>query len=121
MAPYERLRAWKLSHQVVLDVYRATATWPKREIYGLSAQARSAAYSIAANIAEGVAKRGPREFRRFLDIAVGSSSELSYLLRVALDLEVLSREDWERLESARDAAGKQLWRLYQSMSKKKAD
>ena len=108
MAPYEKLRAWQASHQVVLQVYRATETWPKREIYGLSSQARRAAFSVAANIAEGVAKRGEREFRRFLDIAIGSSSEL----RVARDLEFLSKSAWEDLEKGRDTAGKLLWRLY---------
>ena len=118
MAPYERLRAWKHSHQVVLDVYRATAIWPRHELYGLTIQARRAAFSIAANIAEGAAKRGAREFRRFLDIAIGSSSELSYTLRVALDLGMLSRKDWEKLEAERNAAGKQLWRLYESVGNK---
>jgi four helix bundle protein len=97
---------------VVLSVYRTTEAWPNREQYGLTSQARRAAFSIAANIAEGVAKRGEREFRRFLDIAIGSSSELCYVLRVALDLGLLSESKWEELEKQRNAAGKLLWRLY---------
>ena len=115
MAPYEKLRAWNASHEVVLDVYRATKAWPDNEKYGLIAQARRAAFSIAANIAEGAAKRGRREFRRFLDIAIGSSAELRYVLRVARDLEYLPQDDWSILESHRDNAGKILWRLYASL------
>jgi len=114
--PYERLRAWQAAHEVVLVVYATTANWPKHEIYGLVAQARRAAVSIASNIAEGVVKRGQREFRRYLNIALGSSSELSYLLRVAKDLGYLSGNRWEELEGARDAGGKLLWRLYQSVA-----
>lgn len=115
MAPYEKLRAWNASHEVVLDVYRATQSWPDNEKYGLTAQARRAAFSIAANIAEGAAKRGRREFRRYLDIAIGSTAELRYALRVARDLEYLPRDDWVALESHRDKAGKILWRLYESL------
>lgn len=115
MAPYEGLRAWQESHQLVLNVYRATESWPSRELYGLTSQARRAAFSIAANIAEGVAKRGQREFRRFLDTAVGSTSELCYVLRVARDLGILAENDWQRLENQRDLAGKLLWRLYESV------
>ena len=118
MPPFEDLRAWRLSHQVVLGVYRATTGWPARELYGLTSQARRAAFSIAANISEGVAKRGQREFRRFLDNALGSTSELCYILLVARDLELLSRHEWDVLEQQRDLAGKTLWRLYESVSRK---
>ena len=113
-APYEKLRAWQASHEVVLHVYRATEGWPKREMYGLTAQARRSAFSVAANIAEGVAKRGQREFRRFLDISLGSSTELRYTLRVARDLAYFAESDWEKLEAERNDAGKLVWRLYVS-------
>ena len=117
MAPYERLRAWVAAHEVVLGVYRCTETWPDRERYGLISQARRAAFSIAANIAEGVAKRGPREFRRFLDVSLGSTSELAYILRVAHDLGYLPDQDWAELEGIRDRSGKLLWRLYEAVGR----
>ena len=72
MLPFERLEAWKACHQLVLSVYRASDAFPKHELYGLTSQARRAAFSAAANLVEGSAKRGPAEFRRYADIAIGS-------------------------------------------------
>jgi four helix bundle protein len=117
MKPYERLRAWQASHDLVVGIYQATQPWPKSELYGLVSQARRAAFSIALNISEGSAKRGSREFRRFLDIAVGSMSELTYCLRLARELGYLNDLEWEKLEEQRETAGKLLWRLYQAISK----
>jgi four helix bundle protein len=76
MRPYEDLRAWQLAHELVLAVYRSTRTWPSTERYALSSQARRAAFSVAANIVEGAANGGQKEFRRFLDMSIGSISEL---------------------------------------------
>lgn len=78
MMPYERLEAWRESHELVIQVYRAAQSWPKAELYGLISQTRRSAFSIPANIAEGSAKKGSREFRRFLDISWESYAELSY-------------------------------------------
>jgi len=69
---------WRKSHYLVLQVYAKTATFPKDETYGVTAQARRAAVSIAANIAEGSARSGDKEFARFLYISLGSASELEY-------------------------------------------
>jgi len=77
---------------------------------------RRAAFSVCANIAEGCAKRGSRELRRFLDIAIGSISEVSFALRLARDLEYLSTEAWRSLEDARNHAGVLLWKLYKSVA-----
>ncbi len=76
------------------------------------AQARRAAFSAAANIAEGAAKRGPREFRRFLDISVGSLAELSYILRLAKELDFPGREELGESETLCDHAGRLTWGLY---------
>lgn len=73
--------------------------------------------SAAANIAEGSAKRGAGEFRRFLDIAMGSLTEVSYLLHVARKLEYMTEEQWGMLDTMRSRAGKLTWRLYEAVSK----
>src|SRR2546426_5765 len=118
MAPYERFAAWQRCHELVLAVYRVTRTYPTEERYGLSAQARRAAFSAAANIVEGSAKRGKREFLRYLDIALGSLSELSYALRVAHDLNLIPGEDWDALRELRARAGFLTWRLYERLGGK---
>src|SRR6058998_1756813 len=98
MAPYERFAAWRECHALALEVYRATRAFPKTEQYGLTSQARRAAFSAAANIVEGSARRGPREFQRFLNIALGSLSELSYIFRLAKELELLGVPEWQSLD-----------------------
>ena len=85
MLSHERLKAWELCHELVLGVYRQTERWPLQERYGLTSQIRRAAVSAPTNLAEGAAKHGRREFRRYVDIALGSVAETAYLLRLAKD------------------------------------
>ena len=120
MAPYERLEAWKVSHELALAVYQATKTFPKGELYGLTAQARRAALSVPCNLAEGSGKRGPRDFRRYVDIARASLNELGYLLRFARDFDILPVEPYERLTQLLNRTGFLTWRLYRSLSRASA-
>lgn len=119
MLPNEKFEAWKLAHNLALEVYRITDRWPSSERYYLTGQIRRAALSIPTNIAEGAAKRGPREFRRYLDIARGSLSELSYLLRFSRDRGILDVETFHAMDELRDRAGKVTWGLYVSLSSPK--
>jgi four helix bundle protein len=112
------LTSWVACHELVLSVYRLTGEWPVRERYGLTSQARRAAYSAAANIAEGSAKGGVREFRRYLNIAIGSISELTYILLLARDLGYVTPEVWGEIEAMRDHAGRLTWGLYRSLDRK---
>ena len=116
MIAYERFDAWQAAHRLALELYRVTDGWPRSERFGLTVQVRRAAVSVPANIAEGAAKRGPREFRRFLDIALGSLAELSYLLRFSRDYGLLTDESWGALEAQRDQAGRLTWGLYHAVS-----
>jgi four helix bundle protein len=117
MHPFERLTAWKLAHALVLEIYQSSDAFPPSERYGLTTQARRAAISVAANIAEGSVKSTKPEFRRYLDIALGSMTELECLLLIARDLGVLAPNDWERIDSQRAEAGRVLWGLYRSLHK----
>src|SRR5947208_2128383 len=116
MKRYERLEAWQVAHQLVLLTYRVTKSFPREELYGLTSQARRAAFSLAANIAEGSAKRGSREFRRYLDISIGSLSEVAYTLHVSKRLEYLSLEEWRVLDRLRSEASRLTWHLCKSLS-----
>ena len=115
MPSYERLIAWRLSYDMALQIYSATDDFPRDERYGLTSQLRRAAFSVAANIAEGCAKRGRREFARYLDIAVGSVTEVEVGLRLARDRGYIDQEQWSKLESDRNHAGAVTWRLLRAM------
>jgi four helix bundle protein len=115
MNSFERLEAWQAAHELARSIYRTTRSFPVDERYGLSSQLRRAAFSIPANIAEGSAKRGAREFARHLNIAVGSMAELTYGLRLVRDLQLVSENMWNDLEGTRDRVSRLTWRLYTSM------
>jgi four helix bundle protein len=118
MMPYEKFQAWKAAHELALEVYRLTDSWPVSERYQLTSQIRRAALSVPTNIAEGTAKRGWREFRRYLDIARGSLSELSYLLLFSKDRGIIDEETFGHLSEARHHVGKLTWGLYASLAVK---
>src|SRR5437879_12110535 len=105
MKPHERFVAWQHCHRLTLFTYQLTQAFPKSELYGITSQMRRSAYSAAANIVEGCAKRGASEFRRFLDVALGSLAELSYLALLARDVHLLSHDALLESERMPDVAG----------------
>lgn len=115
MEPYERFKAWQHSHALFLAVRKAVKSWPAEERFELSSQTRRAAWSVPANIVEGSARRGRREFRHALDQAFGSLAELGYALRTARELGYLSEEEHGSLEARRTEASKTLWGLLNSV------
>ncbi len=117
MQPYERFKAWHACHALAITTYRITLGWPDQERFGLVTQARRAAFSAGLNIVEGSARRGPREFRRFLDISIGSLAELGYVFRIAADTGILAGTDYEALSQARDQAARLTWGLYAKVRK----
>jgi four helix bundle protein len=121
MMRYERLKAWQAAHELALRIYQMTDRWPSNERFGLTIQLRRAALSAPTNIAEGAAKRGAREFRRFLDTALGSLSEVSYLLKFSRDYGVLTSEDWVAMEALRSQVGRLTWRLYTVVAQQAKD
>jgi four helix bundle protein len=96
---FRNLKVWNKAHKLTLDVYRSSRSFPRDEMYGLTSQMRRAAISIGANIAEGCCRTGDLELRRFLQISMGSDSELEYELLLAGDLNLLNPGDFQRLES----------------------
>jgi four helix bundle protein len=97
---FRDLKVWEKSHNLALLVYKHTQTFPRQEMFGLTSQARRAAVSIPTNIAEGCGRGGNFELARFLSIAMGSASELEYLLLISNGLGFLNRIDYKELEVA---------------------
>lgn len=120
MKPFERLTAWQAAHHLYVEIYKASESWPPRERYGLTAQIRRAALSVGSNLAEGVVRRTPADFARFIEIGMGSMSELSYQLMAARDVAVIPANEYERLEKDRESASILTWRLYRSVRRRQA-
>ena len=97
MQDFGNLKVWKRAHQVALDVYKHTTSFPAEEKYGLTSQVRRSATSVPSNIAEGCGRGSDADFARFAQIAVGSASELEYQLLLAHDLQLLSKADYHKL------------------------
>ena len=115
MRNYKELVVWRKAHDMTLDVYRITSTFPREELYGLTSQLRRSAASIGANIAEGSGRRANKEIRRFLQIARGSASEAEYHLLLARDLELLDEQSFQRLSTEADSVQRMLTALIQSL------
>ena len=119
MQPYEQLVAWQRSHALFLLVYRLTGPWPKEEKYGLTSQARRAAFSVPANIVEGKARYGVPEFRKHVNIALGSLAELKYAFHAARDLGLVTAADHQVFLTAAEETSRCTHGLLKSLLKGK--
>ena len=94
MQDFRNIIAWQKSHEFVLTVYKLTKDFPSAEQFGVTAQLRRAAISISSNIAEGSCRGSDKDFARFLQMSMGSASEVDYLLELSHDLGYLSEVDY---------------------------
>jgi four helix bundle protein len=108
MQDFRELKVWQRAHELVLQIYRSTAAFPDNERYGVTSQLRRAAVSIAANIAEGCRRGSDADFARFLQIAIGSASEVEYFLILARDLGYLEPREYESINVDMQEVGRML-------------
>jgi four helix bundle protein len=99
MRNYEDLQVWQKAHNLTLEIYKNTRSFPVDERFGLTSQIRRSCSSIGANLAEGCGRRSDGEMARFVQLAMGSGAELSCHLRLARDLELLSKVSFDGLRS----------------------
>jgi four helix bundle protein len=97
MNDFRKLSVWGKAHSLVVETYKITADFPKSELFGLTSQTRRAATSIPANIAEGCGSDGEADLARFLQIALGSASELEYHFLLARDLNLINDTSYDNL------------------------
>jgi four helix bundle protein len=99
MKNFRELKVWQKSHELTLGIYKVTSRFPKEEMYGLTSQLRRASSSVPANIAEGCGRKGDAELSRFMQIAMGSASEVEYHLLLAKDLGLMDVKQHLKLEA----------------------
>ena len=116
MRDFRELKVWQKAHGLTLAVYKATACFPKVELYGLTAQMRRASVSISANISEGAGKNSRADFARFLQISLGSASEVEYELLLARDLGYLDRVGHDNLTEQTVEVKRMLTRFIQYLN-----
>lgn len=108
---FRELLVWQRAMSLAEDVYRITEDFPKREMFGLAAQMRRAAVSIASNIAEGSSRGTRKDFRQFVAIARGSNNELQTQLELAVRIGLLPQEKAEQADALTHEIGRVLLRL----------
>lgn len=116
MRPHHKLDAWNTAIELVVDIYKATDSFPKEERYGLTSQIRRAKVSIPANIAEGAGRYSNREFAHFLSNAQGSASELETELIISSRLGYLNEETYSALITPLDRIGRLITGLSRHVS-----
>ncbi len=113
---HERLRVFHDAHRLAISVYRQSQEFPRDEWFGLRSQVRRAAVSIACNIVEGSARDTTRDYVRFLNIGLGSSNELDYLISLVSELGLAPHEKWQALQPQCRSVSRQLQRLIARLS-----
>ncbi|NSW92442.1 MAG: four helix bundle protein [Firmicutes bacterium] len=96
---FKSLDVYNKIRELVKDVYKITEQFPPSEQYGATSQIRRAVTSIAANVAEGNGQFYPSKEITFLNTAIGSLSETRSWILFGLDMDYISKEDYDRLEA----------------------
>ena len=97
MQDFRKLEVWEKAHRITLRIYAITRGFPQDERFGLTTQLRRACASIGANLAEGCYRHSDKDFARFVDISLGSASEVEYFLLLGHDLGYIPDGDFQDL------------------------
>ena len=92
MKDFRTLSVWQKSHTLTLKVYVITKSFPKEKMFGITSQLRRSISSIPAYLAEGCGRGSDKDFKRFVQIAMGSASESEYHLILCASLEYITKE-----------------------------
>ena len=117
---YRDLLVWQKSMDLCVEVYNATLTFPKQEIFGLSAQLNRSVVSVPSNIAEGHGRRTTPDFIHFLFISRGFLNEVETQLTLAMRYNYLSQTDHDDLLERCGEIGRMLNGLIDSLGRRLA-
>ena len=116
MRDFKQLKVWQKAHQLVLQIYRHTRSFPVDERFGLTAHLVKSAVSIPSNIAEGCGRDTDKELARFLSIATGSASETEYQILLAKDLGYVDQQEYQDLHGLVNEVKRMLHAFIQTLS-----
>ncbi len=108
MRDFRKFEIWKNGIEIVKQIYKLSGKLPSEEKFGLRSQITRAAISIPSNIAEGCSRNSEVEFKRFLEIALGSLFEIETQLIIISELELISVQDTETVMSLIQKEGKMI-------------
>src|SRR6266513_5754799 len=111
MGHFKDLKAWQHARQLVVLSKGAIARLPHFERDALADQWRRAAYSVALNIAEGASRRGVKDFRKHLDIARASLSEIEAILDLVIAQGYVRPEELAPVQATRDECARTVYGL----------
>ena len=97
MSHFKKILVWQKSISLVTKIYKATRTFPKEEMFGLTSQIRRSSVSIPSNIAEGSGRESSKDFLRFLYISMGSIFEMQTQLEIAKNIIYIKEEEFNNL------------------------
>ena len=120
-AAFKKLDTWQQAMHLVEEIYKATAQFPREELYGLTSQLRRAAVSVPSNVAEGYCRRSTKAYANHVSIALGSHAEVETCLDLSCRLGFLSTSDRDRFEEQTTSVGRLLSGLHRSLEDKLRD
>ncbi|HET8864070.1 MAG TPA: four helix bundle protein [Gracilimonas sp.] len=116
MRDFRKLLVWQKSHQLTMAIYKSTTFYPKEEMYGLTNQMRRSASSVPSNIAEGCGRNTQSQLAYFLNIGMGSASELEYQLILSKDLGFINDQIFKEQTNQVTEVKRMLTSLHQKVS-----
>lgn len=108
MRDFRKLEIWHNGIIVVKEVYSLTEKFPDKEKFGISSQMQRCSVSIPSNIAEGCSRNSETEYKRFLEIAIGSAFELETQLIICSELGYVKQEDYQNISKKLNTLQKQI-------------
>ena len=115
MGHFKNLKAWQHARSLAVLSQGLIQRLPQNENAALADQWRRAAYSVALNLAEGASRRGPREFRRYVEFARASLDEIEAILDLVATLGYFRREELAKVEAVRDECAKTVYGLMRKL------
>ena len=113
MGQHHDLRVFQKSDELTYRIYKLKYTFPREELYSLTSQIRRSALSIPTNIVEGYSRRSKKEFKQFVNIALGSYAETKYLFNFSKKLGYI--KDTSNIDELIDEVGRMLWGFYKTL------